>query len=299
VNTRAIVVPCLFAVLMIAAYGLPRCTAREATPNLLSLADPGLAEVILLGTIHGRHQQNPRYSPQVLRDLIVRLKPAVILVELPSTIEGKPTIVDRQIAAWLAQNENWSANAAAEALQVPILPYDREGRNEFYKETKYFERQQQLSRRVESWLEDAEQHNSDPVETAIAGTLYDNAEQSQRYFDLNAGPEIINSEGYDRNIRNKHLIYRNIVPQFAPRIPSLSSLAAEFTYFREEWQERNAIMADNIAREARKHPTQRIAVLCGSEHRYILRDLLAKQSDILLKEFYEVDAKKGPVPDGR
>jgi hypothetical protein len=74
----------------------------------------------------------------------------------------------------------------------------------------------------------------------------------------------------------------------ATQIPALSDLAAEFAFFRDEWQQRNQIMANKVASTARKHLSKRIVVLCGSEHRYILRELLSRQDAVCLKEFYEV-----------
>src|SRR6266496_2719696 len=54
-------------------------------------------EVILLGTLHGEHKENSRYSLETLRDLIVKLKPAAILVELPPTIGGQASIEKQRV----------------------------------------------------------------------------------------------------------------------------------------------------------------------------------------------------------
>lgn len=249
-------------------------------------------EIVLLGTLHGTHRENARYSRDILRDLIVTLKPAAILIELPPTINGQPTIEEQRTIPRLATNENWSANAAADVLQIPVIPYDREGRNEFYQETKYFDRQTQLSRRLGSWLNTEENARSAPAEAAILGPLSGNASRSQRYFDLNSGPEIINSEGYDRLIRLKHFLFQELMPELSAKVSSLSDLTAEFAFFRDEWHARNQSMADNIAKQAKKYPARRIVVLCGSEHRYILRDLLSTQPDVVLREFYEAAPSK-------
>src|SRR5260370_24323105 len=108
------------ALLLLGIYGLPIPTAKGADSM----------EVVLLGTIHGMHQQNLRYSVDVLRDLIVRLKPGAILIELPPTIGREPTIEKQRASGRFANDENWSANAAADVLQIPVVGYDREGRKE-------------------------------------------------------------------------------------------------------------------------------------------------------------------------
>jgi hypothetical protein len=265
------------ALFLVGLCGLSVLPAKAVDPT----------EIVLLGTIHGSHQQNARYSLDILRDLIVRLKPAAILVELPPTISGQLTVEDQRIIKSLAVNENKSANAAAGLLQIPVIPYDREGRNEFYEQTKYFDRQAQLSRRIDSWLDSAANRTAAPAETAVLGPLSEDASRSQQYFDLNASPEIINSEGYDRLIRLKHFLFRKLMPELSTRVESLRDLAPEFAFFRDEWNERNRIMAENIVKQGSRYSGRRLVVLCGSEHRYVLRDLLSTQRDLLLKEFYE------------
>jgi|SRR5208283_4841319 len=250
------------------------------------------AEVVLLGTLHGMHHQNSRYSVDTLRDLIVRLKPSAILIELPPAIGGEPTIEKQRIAERFANDENWSANAAADVLQIPVVACDRQGRNEYYRETNYFDREARLNRRVESWLNSAENAKIAPAEAALLGPLLGNAARSQNYFTINAGPEVINSEGFDRIIRFKHFIWQELMPELSAKVTSLNDLAGEFAFFRDEWHERNRIMADNIATQARKRPGQRIVVLCGCEHRYILRELLSAQPDVHLREFYEEPGAK-------
>jgi hypothetical protein len=67
--------------------------------------------------------------------LVVKLKPGAILIELPPAIGGEPTMEKQRVARRFANDENWSANAAAYVLQIPVIAYDREGRNEYYEET--------------------------------------------------------------------------------------------------------------------------------------------------------------------
>jgi len=259
-------------------------------PSAATCADT--TEVVILGTLHGMHQKNARYSLDTLRSLIVELKPAAILIELPPTIDGEATVVDHRAAGRFADDENGAANAVADALKVPVVAYDREGRNEFYRETKYFEREAALNRRINAWRAVAENAKAAPAEAALLGPLLGNAARSRDYFNSNSGPEVINSEGFDRIIRLKHYIWEELMPQLSARVPSLRDLAGEFAFFRDEWHERNRIMADHIAAEARKRPGERIVVLCGCEHRYILRDLLSPEPDIRLREYFESKPSK-------
>jgi pheromone shutdown protein TraB len=249
-------------------------------------------QVILLGTIHGMHGQNKQYSLDALRDLIETLKPAEILIELPPMIDGRPTMEEGRVDKALAGNENAAANAAAKALRIPIFPYDRDGRNEFYRKTKYFERQKELSRKVGAWLEVATNGSQAPAEAALLGPLLGNVSRSQEYFMSSTGPAIINSEGFDRIIRTKHMMWDELMPELAARLDSLREMASEFAFFRDEWRERNEIMAKNIIARARQLRGRRIVVLCGCEHRYMLRDLLASEAGVRIHEYFDVPANR-------
>src|SRR5271157_408893 len=204
-STRMTHVSLIPALLMIGIYGLPTPTAEGADST----------EVILLGTLHAMHNQNARYSVDVLRDLVVKLKPGAILIELPPAIGGEPTIEKQRAVGRFANDENWSANAAADVLQIPVIAYDREGRNEYYEETKYFDREGQLNRRINSWRSSTENATLAPAEAALLGPLLGNAARSRDYFMLNTGPEVINSDGFDRIIRLKHFIWEELMPELS------------------------------------------------------------------------------------
>jgi hypothetical protein len=44
---------------------------------------PGKTEVILIGTIHGEHRTSERFSTDVLRRLLVAIRPEIVLTEIP------------------------------------------------------------------------------------------------------------------------------------------------------------------------------------------------------------------------
>ena len=65
-------------------------------------------------------------------------------------------------------------------------------------------------------------------------------------------------------------------------------VASYLRFHREQWMERNAIMVRNILEIAENFPRQRLVIVTGDEHRYILRDLLTDEEGITLREFWEV-----------
>jgi hypothetical protein len=174
-------------------------------------------------------------------------------------------------------------------LSIPVIGYDRADRNEHFAKTKYFERMEALDKGVKSWLREEKNRESAPAEAAILGTLADLAEKSQTYFSLHAGPEIVNSEGFDDVIRLKHEMSDELISKLAVRTASLKDLAGEFAFLRDQWNERNRIMADNIIAQARKLPGKRLVVICGVDHKYALRDLLAATPRLKVMEYYETE----------
>ncbi len=244
-------------------------------------------EVVLLGTLHGGHSDNAKYSVDTLRVIIVMLEPSAILVELPPTIGGRPTVRSGHIPKQFAGNENTAASLAAQALGVPLVPYDREGRNEIYKVTRYFDREKQAYGRLEGWIEERAQEAPESLEVLIWRILYESIEKSQHHLICNTGPDIINSPAYDMVIMSKKCIQHRIWPKMLTASGE-QELAGEFLFFRDEWEQRNQIMANNIVKIAEEYAQKRLVVLCGAEHRYFLRDSLGKTPGVTLKEFYEV-----------
>jgi hypothetical protein len=242
-------------------------------------------EVIIIGGLHERHRDNTNYSTKALTEIIVGLKPTAILIELPPTIGGKPTIKEHRIVFSFPECD--AANAASKILKVPIICFDRPGREEFYQETHYFDRQKQASKALQVWQQTLTETNPESVDLQVAQVLFD-AEGAQNWFNYWADPRIINSEGYDRIIRIKRNIWERAIPKLLKKYPDQQQLIEDLEFAGKVWTERNQIMAKNISAIAKQFGERRLAVITGTEHRYILRDLLANQREIVLKEFWEV-----------
>src|SRR5208283_2700737 len=150
------------AVILFSAFNLD---GRAQSPAHPARSKP--AEVIILGTIHQAHRKNSKYSAEVLRDIIIRLKPVEILFEMPPTSDGKPTIVHDRMA-FGDKDESWAANAAADSLNIPVLAYDQEGRDEIYKKTNYFARQESLDHKMSAYREDIQKNNPTSLDAMVA-----------------------------------------------------------------------------------------------------------------------------------
>ncbi len=282
----------LFALtsVVLAPGAIPSSTAQT---NATAPA-PVPTQLVILGTLHGSHQANTNYSLEALRKITVAVKPAAILVEQPPESGGQPTVRDGRATNRGGSVECTVANLAADDLDVNVIPYDREGRDELYQQTGYFTRQQAAFARLNQWLE-AERRNAPGSIPILADRLGTQAESSQNRLMRSAGPEIINSPAHDLVIVTKHGVLFGIRPMLLMAAGE-RQLAQEFLFLSDEWQERNQIMARHIREIAGKFAGKRLVVLAGAEHRYILRELLAKAPEVELKEFYEVPGWAGATP---
>lgn len=246
-------------------------------------------ETVLIGTIHGSHNRNPNYGPQHLEDIVLALHPAAICIELYRGLFNPDGTLRDEVVSNLDYPENAAADRAARALGIKLLPFDRENRDEHYAQTRYHEREERASARLEAWLSRLAGRAAGSTDLRIA-RLAEDAAKAQLDLDHRAGPEIINSPAYDHLIRIKHSLWDHILPALMAHHPDHRDVAADFGFLRDEWTERNHIMADNIAAIAADYPGRRIAVLTGSEHRYLLRDLLTPRPAITVSEFWQVAA---------
>ncbi len=82
----------LFALTSV-VLALDTVSASDVQTNATAPA-PIPTQVIILGTLHGSHEANTNYSLEVLRKIIVAVKPAAILVEQPPESGGRPTVRD-------------------------------------------------------------------------------------------------------------------------------------------------------------------------------------------------------------
>jgi hypothetical protein len=272
-----------------AVFAVGCLAARPQTDAAAPASVP--TQVIILGTLHGGHKANTNYSLDLLRDFIVAMKPSAILVELPPEIGGRATVYGGRITKDFEGNENTAANLAADALGVNLIPFDREGRNEFYQRTRYFSRQKAANERFQNWLEVQTRKEPGSIQV-LTLRLESDAIASQNRLYGTGGPELINSPVHDMVIATKHGIAYGIVPKLLAASGE-RELSEEFLFLGDEWQERNQTMARNIREIGRKFAGKRLVVLAGSEHRYLLHELLAKVPELELKEFYQVPGWAG------
>jgi len=258
-------------------------------------------QVIIIGTIHSRHYENPSYSPDILKEIILSIKPDVILNELPLSLvdsDGRPIEKIRRKGN-SGGPESWAADIAAQQLGIKQIPFDRPDRNEFYRKTNYFKRQKEYNQQLNSWFEElyAKEPNSIDIQTIM---LIGEAIKAQGALSTQklTTPKLINSELYDCVMRIKHAS-GNIVPEILKKYSASQSMINESTFFRDVWSERNKLMANSIVTASGEYKGKKLVVITGAEHRYILRDLLKDNANIELKEYWEIEQENRKLKDGK
>lgn len=260
-------------------------------------ADCNKTQVVIIGTMHKFHYESPKYTPEVLKGIILDLKPDAILNELPLSLvdpNGRP--LHRE---YLRHPEGWAADTVAQQLGIKQIPFDRPDRNEFYRKTNYFKRQNKHNQELNKWFDDL--YTKEPNSIDIkAVTLIGEAIGAQGAFRGQnlITPKIINSQLYDCVIRVKHSS-GDIIPKILKKHSAPQSMIDESIFFRDVWLERNKIMVNNILKASKEYKGKRLVVITGSEHRYILRDLLKDVNSIDLKEYWELIELNTPKPENK
>jgi len=243
-------------------------------------------EIVIVGTLHEYHHTSPHYSPEELRRILVALAPAAFCVELDSTFFDEHGEIKPEIGNAEDFPDMEMVFEARQALGVRLLPFDREGRDEFYRSTGYGERQKRLNDWANGWLQERSRVSPDAVAVRIA-RMVEEAERAQEALNRMAPARLINSEAYDRVIRMKHSL-GNILTDLLGQEAGYQDVQEDDRLIFDEWRDRNQAMAENLVRIASGFPGQRLVVTTGSEHRHMLRELLAGRPGIVLREYWEV-----------
>lgn len=219
----------------------------------MSPSDP--TQLIAIGALHRGHNTAKHYTPEALRQILLALRPHWFCVEAePQHIgdDGYARPVPDLESARARMPEGVVLDEVSRQLGIRLLPFDREGLSEGYRETRYFERRENACTQYDELIKRLTLSDPLCVECKIA-EMVDRAEQCQLLLSQNAGPEIINSEAFDHVVRIKHSFSTTLLPLLAYRA-GMGEMVADFRFVSDEWEERNAIMADNLTRICREHP---------------------------------------------
>ena len=247
-------------------------------------------ELVLLGTVH---QPIENFTPDSLYDILVKIKPDLILAEVDSSFFTEDFKFNR---TW-DSNENIATIKYMENFEVDVRPYEFTGRNEY---------------RIAIGA-----RPTDSKATALLDSLYVNdllkSEHKkiyEEYLSVNdslnslvyAGAKAFNSSQTDElaekrqyyqykellEIMSQYPVFSNTF-HFKPDGDSIS-YAEGYKRASEFWDLRNQTMAKNILHFVDEYESKSIVVLNGFFHRYYLNSLIKpKQEELgfVVKDFYE------------
>lgn len=239
----------------------------------------GQTEVCLVGT---KHEPCAYFNSDSVYAILLRVQPDVVLMELDSSFFDKNFRFDlEKYPDLLSTNENIGAHRYQQEQGVDLRPFEITGRNEWYREHRYFERQDSMWRDVMSLYraDKLSRKNWEDMELIL---------QVMNYNDMKfASPRDMNSSmtmGY-LSLR-EYILYQKLV-SIVETEELLSRWRSFVRLWSSRWYERNVVMAANIRRMAKLYPGKRLLVLVGLEHKPGLLKLLKECEGVELKEYWE------------
>jgi hypothetical protein len=222
------------------------------------------AELLVVGTAHVAHEYLPRYSWKHLEELLDRLNPDALCIEIrpEDAIKGNLVVAAPEMslvgAAWAGKTGR------------PWYPVD--------------------------WW-----HDTGPAEHRKAREAFARTPEGKAKLDrLDREDERLIFTASWR--RNASITYRDFnSPEFSRVCRACHQATAAVLGegpLDAWWNQRNREMCKLVAEAIAKHPGQRVTVLTGGEHKYWMDDFFAGRPGIRLLQVNEVDVgAPDPVPD--
>jgi hypothetical protein len=247
-------------------------------------------ELILLGTVH---QPIQNFTPDSLYNILVKIKPDLILFEVDSSFFTKEFKFKK---TW-ESNENIATVKYMNNFNVAVRPFEFTGRNEYrikigsrptdgkaiklldslYRSNKLNSKNKKI---YQDFLKISDSLNSFAY---LGAKAFNNSEtdkiaqvrQHSQYKEL-------------LKIINEHPIFSNTF--FVKNDNDSISYKEGYNRASEFWDLRNQTMSKNILYFVNQYKSSRIVVLNGYFHRYYLNSLIRPKQDelnFIVKEFYE------------
>ncbi len=239
----------------------------------------GQTEVCLVGT---KHNPCAYFNADSVYAILSRVQPDVVLMELDSSFFDNHFRFNlEQYPDLLSTNEIIGAHRYQQEQGVDLRPFEITGRNGWYREHRYFERQDSMWRDALSLYRAGKlsRKNREDMELVMQVMNYNGMKF--------ASPRDMNSSmtmGY-LSLR-EHILYQKLVSV----VESEERLNRWHSFVRlwsARWYERNEVMAANIRRTAGVYQGKRLLVLVGLEHKPGLLKLLKECDRLVLREYWE------------
>lgn len=239
----------------------------------------GQTEVCLVGT---KHNPCAYFNSDSVHVILSRVRPDVVLMELDSTFFDRDFRFNlERYPDLLSTNEIIGAHRYQQEQGVDLRPFEITGRNEWYREHRYFERQDSM------WRDMLALYRADKLSRKNREDM-DLIIQVMNYNDMKfTSPRDMNSSmtmGY--LALREYILYQKLV-SIVESEEMLNRWKGFARLWSSRWYERNEMMAANIRRMTQAYPGKRLLVLVGLEHKPGLLKLLKECDGFVLKEYWE------------
>lgn len=261
------------------------------TATIFSCKTEKVTEIIVIGNLH---KPAPNYNPEILFNILEKVKPDFILHEIDSSFFTP----DFKFNKPYNENEGMASKMYIEKYpETHLRPYEFEGRNQ-YRIDKGMRPTDRLTLKLLDSLNNAKlltasQSKIFNTYTALLEPLKVRASKS---------PENFNNPQTDSICEQRQFYQYQMIPkitnvrnEFENRFltkPNGEKISYRDGYklWADFWDVRNQTMAKNIMKISEQNKGKRIVVLTGFMHRYyLLKELkrLTKEKNITIKEFYQ------------
>jgi len=229
------------------------------------------------------HRETSGTKMKDIYSAIEKCKPDIILVECDSGMLGSSFRFSPNLLS--VYEFKIAQQYADEHAGVLLRPFDIEGRNKFFQDSQYFERQLQFFNAL-NVLYQKDSLSFTDKKNYEKSLLWNHLADSLQETDL----RFLNSDSTDFVIEKKMNAYYE---KFGSLIGNTNGLQKYLSYFEMDssfWIHRNQKMAEHISSYCRQFTGKRIVVLTGFYHRYMLKKFLhapSLESYIEIREFYE------------
>jgi len=246
----------------------------------LSWAAERKTEIVVIGTVH---KETQNFRIQNLIGILKRVKPDVILFELPAEMMTPSYEFKTMFKDSLAQD---AVLQYVRESGAKIRPFDIDGRNAFYERTNYFAQESRCNQEVQKAFNTKQMDSEAARIFSLAMTAY---EKNIRIGQSDAAA--INSFSSDMITNERHWLIHQGYAEIVRLTPELKGCEGFFDLNRAYWIRRNNQMIANIKKYSTEFQGQRLVVICGFEHRYYLRSHLYDWRDdppnYTVKEYWQ------------
>ncbi|MES2487902.1 MAG: hypothetical protein V4581_18385 [Bacteroidota bacterium] len=248
-------------------------------------------DVVVIGNVH---RPMPNYNADTLFNILVKIKPDIILHEMDSTFFTENFDF---IGPSNENEQNASIKYRTVNPAVMIRPFEFEGRTQY---------------RLDTGIKQSENPTMQLLDSLYAAGSF-TKEDRATIAEYKRLTEQLNAFGfkYGKDFNNKttdsisklrqyyqHYKIRGVIngnKAFSGKFVTTAtnktiSFAEGYNRFCDFWDMRNKAMANNILAIVRSNPGKKIVVLTGYFHRYYLLELLHKAQDdskFNIHEFYD------------